>query len=121
MQPFLGAGAGQAMKARRCISMPYVNLLQDAFILGQILSDPAVNTSNITDLKVYEEIRKPIAHDVVDRSRKMSLLMLFHPDVLPPDADIEKVTAGDIEHLEKVANAMQDLWSFHYTKMADKD
>ncbi|KAK7683133.1 hypothetical protein QCA50_013806 [Cerrena zonata] len=108
MIPFLGAGAGQA--------------IEDAFILGHILCEPSVCVDNITEaLKVYDEIRKPIARDVADRSLKMGNLMEFHPDFLPPDADIEKVRDGDEEHLKKIAEAMQDVWSFHYSKMPDED
>ena len=81
-----------------------------------------MTTSNVVEaFKVYEEVRKPVAQDVHDRSVKMGYLMDFHPDYIPADADIEKVRAGDKDHLEKVAMAMDDVWSFHFSKMPEGD
>ncbi|KAK7693986.1 hypothetical protein QCA50_003561 [Cerrena zonata] len=104
MVPYIGAGAGQA--------------IEDAFILGRLLASPLVSRNNVANvLKVYEDIRKPISQDAASRSLKMGYLMELHPDYLPEDADVDKVKAGDHVQLEKVANAMQDVWSFHSTNM----
>lgn len=77
---------------------------------------------NIVDvLKIYENIRKPISQDIAERSLKMGHLMEFHPDYLPKDVDVNKVKAGDPEHLGKVGQSMHDVWSFHYSKMPGED
>ena len=51
----------------------------------------------------------------------MGHLMELHPDFLPQDADLDRVKAGDHAHLAKVAEAMQEIWSFHYAEMPGED
>ena len=47
-----------------------VGRAQDAVILSTILGDPSVSLDNIpTALKVYDEIRRPFALDIQERSR----------------------------------------------------
>ncbi|KAK7676416.1 hypothetical protein QCA50_020634 [Cerrena zonata] len=108
MVPFAGAGAGQA--------------IEDAYILGLLLSQPSVNTSNIADvLNIYDTIRKPFSQDVANRSTRMGKFFQLHPDHLPPHVDFEKTRQGDRAELEKLGNAIDDLWSFHYTEMPSED
>lgn len=81
-----------------------------------------MNSRNVTSvLKVYDEIRRPIAREVAERSLRMGLLNEFVPEAMPPDADFEKIKAGDLEHLGKLDKAMQEQWKFHYSKMPDED
>ena len=47
----------------------------------------------------------------------MAHLMELHPDFLPQDANLDRVKAGDHANLAKVAEAMQEIWSFHYAEM----
>ena len=56
MTPFQASGAGQA--------------IEDALILSTILGNPKTSLTNVhTALEVYDEIRRPFALDIQERSR----------------------------------------------------
>ncbi|EKM54679.1 uncharacterized protein PHACADRAFT_210465 [Phanerochaete carnosa HHB-10118-sp] len=108
MTTHFGAGAGQA--------------IEDAYILGRLLAQPATNLSNVKDaLRIYDAIRRPIASEIVERSLKMGFLYELSTDGLPPGTDAAKVHAGDRDELQKVIKVMTDLWTWHSASMPEED
>ena len=65
-------------------------------------------------LTIYDEIRRPIAHEAVDRSFRMSRVNMFLPEFLPADVDTEKIKVNDRDGLRKVTKEIERLWSFSY-------
>ena len=73
---------------------------QDAYILGRLLTDPALTTDNVAAvLQIYDDIRRPVASDVVERSLRLGFLYEFHPDYLPNGVDVDKLCGGDLHEL----------------------
>ncbi|KAK7693985.1 hypothetical protein QCA50_003560 [Cerrena zonata] len=108
MLPALGIGAGQAM--------------EDAYILGRLLTQSLVTARDVGKvLDIYDTIRRPIAHEVSDRSLRMSRMLFFFPNYMPADVDVEKLKINDKEEIGKVAKEMEKLWSFNYTNMPEED
>ncbi|KIJ64574.1 hypothetical protein HYDPIDRAFT_90107, partial [Hydnomerulius pinastri MD-312] len=95
MEPHLGAGAGQA--------------IEDAFILGRLLAHDLTREDNIPDaLNVYQNIRLPVASDVLTRSQNVGRLMAFKSplhlnsqDALPHESS---------EELECIKSAIEKEW-----------
>jgi salicylate hydroxylase len=93
MTPFQASGAGQA--------------IEDAYVLSKVLaeallysSDPSKKLSQVgTALRVYDEVRRPVAIEVQDRSRRAGRVVTM--------ADI----AAD-EPPENIKQATLDIWSW---------
>lgn len=121
MTTHLGAGAGQSIEVRRlCFTRnPPVNLSQqDAFILGQILADPAISGSNVpAALAIYDTVRRPFGNGVVERSRSTGFLYEFNE--LPTGLDEEKIKRGDRDELQKLGTVIHDKWTIQWTTMPD--
>jgi salicylate hydroxylase len=81
-----------------------------------------VSVANVTTvLSVYDEIRRPIGNDVVERSLKLGFLYEFHPEYMPAGTDIEKLHAGDPKELSKVVDEVKKTWSFHWEGSPERD
>ena len=90
-------------------------MLQDAYILGRLLTLPSVHTQNLNlVLRIYDEIRRPIAHEAADRSLRISRVVMFFPEFLPEDVNLEKLRANDKDELRKVTKEIERIWSFSY-------
>ncbi|KAK7693984.1 hypothetical protein QCA50_003559 [Cerrena zonata] len=90
MLPHIGTGAGQA--------------IEDAYILGQLLTQPSVTASNLSKvLEIYDTIRRPIAHQASDY------------------VDVEKLKANDKEEFKKIGREMESIWGFHYANLPRED
>ncbi|KAK7682311.1 hypothetical protein QCA50_014514 [Cerrena zonata] len=108
MATHLGAGAGQAV--------------EDAYILGHILADPIVNKDNVIQaLNVYDTIRRPIAHDVVEESLRLGGVYELDPTAMREDMDSAKLEAGDREELQKLVSVFRDITTVHFTGMPEND
>lgn len=108
MTTHFGAGAGQA--------------IEDAYILGRLFAHPATKSENVTEaLRIYDAIRRPIGNDAVERSLRLGFLYEFVEEHLPPGIDAVKIYAGDRDELQKVVDAILDIWSFHSDSMPEQD
>jgi len=97
MTTHLGAGAAQA--------------IEDAFILGRLLAHEETNKGNVqTALKIYEEMRLPIANGMVERSWNTGLLYEFI--VAPGGGSWSGVEPTSSAGLRLIANAIDDAWSW---------
>ncbi|KAI5117644.1 hypothetical protein M0805_001300 [Coniferiporia weirii] len=104
MTTHLGAGAGQA--------------IEDACVLGRLLSSPFVTKSNLTSvLKAYDTIRRPFGNAIVERSRATGFLYEFNE--LPENIDEDKVRAGSMDELDKLAREIYERWEVQWTSMPD--
>lgn len=100
-----------------------LTLFQDAYILGRILADPIVNQDNVVEaLEVYDAIRRPIAHEIVERSLRLGGVYELDPEVMNQDMDATKLDAGDRDELQKLVSVLRDISSiYHFTEMPEKD
>ncbi|KLO12216.1 FAD/NAD-binding domain-containing protein [Schizopora paradoxa] len=102
----IGAGAGQA--------------IEDAYILGLILSEDVVNSSNLSAaLKVYDSIRRPIGNAFVERSRSMGLAYEFNH--IPEPAQKAGVEPSSPEGLKYLADFIFETWTANWRELPDKD
>ncbi|KAF9239488.1 hypothetical protein BU15DRAFT_61992 [Melanogaster broomeanus] len=93
MEPHLGAGAGQA--------------IEDAFILGRLLTHELTHAGNVADaLKMYEEVRLPFANDFLQRSQDVGRLYGFHRT--SDDGSIPVPCSH--EELDYVRRSVEDAW-----------
>ena len=96
--------------------------MDDAYTLGRLLTMPEVTSKNLGKiLSIYESIRRPIAHDALDRSLRLSRVIMFVPGFIPKDVDVEKVKANDKDELQKIAQEMERIWSFNDMDVSDTD
>ena len=70
---------------------------------------------------MYDAIRRPIGNDVVERSLTLGFLYELHPDYLAPDIDAARLRAGDRAELQKLADQMKQIWTFHWQDMPERD
>jgi len=106
MTTHLGAGAAQA--------------IEDAFILGRLLAHKGTNNENIkTALKVYEDVRLPIANAMVERSWNTGLLYEFI--VAPGGGSWCGVEPSSAEGLGMIAGAIDDAWSWQSKELPQVD
>ena len=80
MTPSQGAGAGQAMEARLVLFFPQctvvLNFQQDAQVLSTLLMHPRVTRNTVQQaLRVYSEVRQPIAAAFQEASQAAGKLM----------------------------------------------
>ena len=80
MTPFQGAGAGQAMEARLVLFFSQcavvLNFQQDAQVLSTLLTHPRVTRNTVQQaLRVYSEVRQPIAAAFQEASQAAGKLM----------------------------------------------
>lgn len=108
MSPHFTAGAGQA--------------IEDAYILGRLLAHPRITALDVPAvLKIYESIRRPVANDAVERSLRLGGMYEFQPDTLPEGTNLEKIHAGDPQELSTLAEAMQEMYQFHWAELPERD
>ncbi len=89
MSPQQASGAGQA--------------IEDAFILATLLGHKLTNLSNVqTALRIYDEVRRPVAEEVAERSLVNG--RLFGLQLPGLDADSEMV------RLPEVGEAIKENW-----------
>ncbi|KDQ56307.1 hypothetical protein JAAARDRAFT_79353 [Jaapia argillacea MUCL 33604] len=106
MHTHLGAGAGQA--------------IEDAYILGRLLSNVPTSPSNIHDaLKVYETIRLPFANELVWKTRATGLMYEFN-DSWQVEAWNERESVGEAE-LKELSRKIYGQWEWHWTTRFDDD
>ena len=68
-----------------------LQFLQDAHILGRILSDFRVNPNNIeAALKIYNDIRRPFGNSVVERSRMTGFMYEFDVEGFQHSEDLSE-------------------------------
>ncbi|KAH9894088.1 FAD/NAD-P-binding domain-containing protein [Cubamyces lactineus] len=100
MTPHQGAGAGQGF--------------EDAYVLGRLLGQPSVTRDNIAvPLKIYDEIRRPVAQAVAARSLKSGQLHSFiapELDAISPglSADGNEPTQEQLKHVAKMIDQLKD-------------
>jgi len=95
MEPHFGAGAGQAM--------------EDAFVLGRLLTHELTNQGNIADaLKVYEDIRLPFANSIVQRSHDIGRYCGLHYS----SADGRDSLQGIPAELDRIRTSIEDAWKW---------
>ena len=107
MSPYQGAGAGQA--------------IEDAFILSTLLASPLVTRAMLpTALKVYEEVRLPLANEVLRRSKLSAEIGTFNDSRFAsllgrPSHDVDAGALWDMGH------ALIDNWKWAWTTNIDGD
>lgn len=72
-------------------------------------------------MEIYDTIRRPIADEASDASFRMSRTTIYLPGYLPADTDAEKLKANDKEEFKKMAAEIENIWSFHFSKMPQED
>lgn len=93
---------------------------KDAFILGRLLAHEGTNIENIkTALKVYEDVRLPIANAMVERSWNTGLLYEFI--VAPGGGSWCGVEPSSAEGLGMIAGAIDDAWSWQSEELPQVD
>lgn len=111
MSPFNGSGAGQA--------------IEDAYILGSILGHPAVTLETIPiALKLYEEVRLPLANEVQRRSLQAAWIVSFQDPRFAqfdgPDGETTvECTGDDTGKLWEKGHAMITDWMWAWTTDAE--
>ncbi|KAF9239487.1 hypothetical protein BU15DRAFT_61991 [Melanogaster broomeanus] len=96
MEPHLGAGAGQA--------------IEDAFILGRLLTHELTHAGNVADaLKVYEAVRLPFANGVLQRSQDVGRLYGFHHTSDDGSTPVHRSQ----EKLDYVRRSVENAWELH--------
>ena len=96
--------------------------MQDAFILGRVLTHPLLTRTNAsTALSIYDAVRRPIGNDIVERSLRLGFLYELHPDYLPAGVDVAKVQAGELQELEKLIDEFKKIWRFHWSESPERD
>ncbi|KIJ61691.1 hypothetical protein HYDPIDRAFT_176864 [Hydnomerulius pinastri MD-312] len=99
MEPHFGAGAAQA--------------IEDAFILGRLLSHNLTSKSNIeAALRVYETIRLPFAQDVVQASQNVGRLLTFKS----PANDGTYLPHQTVNELDGIRHMIEDEWEWQNSK-----
>jgi len=95
MTPHFAAGAGQA--------------IEDAFVLGRLIAHPLTSLSRISDaLRIYEEVRLPIARDVAKVSLSTGWMYSFMEPGLydggrkDVDVDSSGISAYEREGMESI-------------------
>ncbi|KAF9228173.1 FAD/NAD(P)-binding domain-containing protein [Gyrodon lividus] len=95
MEPHFGAGAGQA--------------IEDAFILGRLLTHELTHRGNVADaLKIYEEVRLPFANRILQSSHDIGQSYAFHrvsDDQFTP-------VHGSQEELDYVHKSIENAWEW---------
>lgn len=113
MSPHQGSGAGQA--------------LEDAYVLGSLLGDPAVTLETLpTALKIYEEVRLPFARDIQRRSAEAGWRQSFLDPICASfdtqDGDKSKECTGeDIGKLWEIGHALTDRMRWTWTTDIEDD
>ncbi|KAH9949205.1 hypothetical protein B0H21DRAFT_730121 [Amylocystis lapponica] len=98
----LGAGAGQA--------------IEDAYILGRLLTHPLATRTRIPDvLRIYESVRLPFANAVVQRSRKTGRLCEF---IAPGYYDGVDLT-NERDGLRELGEALYGQWTWQWEEHFD--
>lgn len=88
-----------------------MSVIQDAYILGRLLSHPLTHRANIPDvLRIYEEIRLPFANDVVRNSRLTGLMYEFTAPGYYDGND--RTPAREKEGLQKLGKAIEKNWEW---------
>lgn len=111
MSPFQGSGAGQA--------------IEDAFILGTLLGHPAVTLETVPiALKLYEQLRLPLANEVQRRSLQAAWTVSFqdprYEDFDAPDGETTtECTGDDIGRLWEMGHTMITDWMWAWTTDAE--
>ena len=111
MTPHQGSGAGQA--------------IEDAWILASILSNPLVTKETLPEaLKVYDEVRRPFANEIVRKSAASGRLYEFNePEsiIVEDFGKTEKVGESDAGLLWNVGHSVCDRWKWAWTTTIDGD
>jgi salicylate hydroxylase len=95
MTTHFASGAGQA--------------IEDAYILGRILSHPSTSLTNIPQvLRFYQEIRLPFANNIVQQARLTGLMYEFNA---PGHYDGER-GADEQAELKKVGETIEKQWEW---------
>ncbi|KAH0833996.1 hypothetical protein J3R83DRAFT_11232 [Lanmaoa asiatica] len=95
MEPHLGVGAGQA--------------IEDAFVLGRLLTHKLTHQGNVTDaLKTYEEVRLPIVNSIAQRSQNVGRYYGFRHVF----ADGSVPAQGSPEELDYMRKSIEDAWEW---------
>ncbi|TFK48371.1 FAD/NAD(P)-binding domain-containing protein [Heliocybe sulcata] len=98
MTTHLGAGAGQA--------------IEDAYVLGRFLADPAVTIDKVTDiLRVYEQARLPFANAIVANATATGYLYEFNG----PGWD-DNDRSNEDEKLHALGKQIEKQWEWQWTK-----
>ncbi|EGN97739.1 hypothetical protein SERLA73DRAFT_169976 [Serpula lacrymans var. lacrymans S7.3] len=95
MTPNLGAGAGQA--------------IEDAFILGRLLSHELTTLSNLPDvLRIYQDIRLPVATQISQRAASTGYMY----DFVAPGYYDGKDRSEEEEGLARLKDAINENWDW---------
>ncbi|KAI0643647.1 FAD/NAD-P-binding domain-containing protein [Trametes meyenii] len=100
MTPYLGAGAGQGF--------------EDAFILARLLGQPDISRNKISlALKIYDQIRRPVAQDVAARSWECGKTHCFYIpqlDGVTPEMSSSgnSITREDLKNVAQRAEKLQE-------------
>jgi len=95
MEPHFGAGAGQA--------------IDDAFVLGRLLTHKLTNRGNVSDaLKIYEDVRLPFANAVVQRTQNVGRYYGFQR--VSPNGPV--LGHDSPEELDYVRKSIEDAWEW---------
>jgi len=106
MTTHIGAGAGQA--------------IEDAYVLGRLLSDMRLNASKLESaLQVYDSVRRPIGNSFVEHSRTIGLAYEFN--YVPEAILTAGVEMGSPEGLKLLSEFIYDSWSWHWRSMPEED
>lgn len=110
MQPFQGSGAGQA--------------IEDAYVLASLLGRAAESRMSLDSaLRLYDDIRRPVAQDVACRSRRAG--MYYHHLIPPTDATgglpsllvhDEDSEPAAIEKLGRLGDLLAWEWQWAWTR-----
>lgn len=90
--------------------------IQDAYLLGRLLADSATTKSNIPKaLKIYQDIRLPVANEVVSISRDVGLMYEFN------GAEYDGSDRDDHEAIQRWREAILEKWRFQWTGIPEDD
>ncbi|KAF9269723.1 salicylate hydroxylase [Marasmius fiardii PR-910] len=103
MTPHQGSGAGQA--------------IEDGYILATVLGHPRTNRDNLhRALRIYDEIRRPMAHRVMEKTRMNGRYYSLEFDGL----DIEKLPPDQQwEFLQRLGKKFVKNWEWAWTTTVD--
>ena len=123
MTTHLGAAAAQSIEVSglmsNCNKSVIWACLKDAFILGRILSNPLVNARNIsTALEIYEQVRLPLANEVVESSR---LAGLVYELSLPAVFGVIEEDTSEVDLTGRVLDAIYEQWTCQWDGVPEDD
>ncbi len=125
MSTHLGAGASQSLEVRHQKQIDlslfhiYLRDIQDAYILGRILTHPAVHLGNVHEaLQVYQKVRLPIANAAVERSRTTGLIYEFN---YPAAFGCHDEDTSEADMTERFIDAVYGQWTWQWEGLPTED